>query len=308
MEQDQIGIIRELLNGLRNDLRSDWREYRSQSYNPNSKGAAYEQALAKLLENYLGGTYDIRTRTAVIDDSLKCFDLFSPSQNEIDVVAVFPQSKPQIVFESNNMSWVPYHGVAFICEVKSALTTTALRDDLDKTGKLSEMEREGGFGVTIGGGVTVDYQLKCLVYDEVQSVSTETIYDILEQNKDAWELVLLVEENELIANPKLPFSETVDQPLYRYENTESDLVHLPNGILWFLVYISISIDYPPTISTIEPIFQMMHKEAMYSEFGEEFMKLISKIDEDTLSKLDDGEEVTQERLEELYEEQSDEEF
>lgn len=305
MNYRQHEIINELLEGLRNRLRSQWREYRKQSYNPNSKGAAYEKALANLLRDYVGGTYDIRTRTAVIDDSLECFNIFSPSENEIDVVAIFPQSKPQVVFEADNLSWIPYHGVAFICEVKSALTTTALRDDLAKTGKLAEIEREDGFGVTIGGSTTVNYQLKCLVYDEVKSVSIDTIYDILEQNIDAWDLLLLVERNELIANPKLPFSETAGKPLYCHKNTDAGLVHVHNGLLWFLAYISVSIDYPPSISTVTPLLEMIHREAFFSQFDEEILSLVSQLEEGDLSELEEGEELTKDRLKELLNSQLD---
>ncbi|MCU4750959.1 hypothetical protein OB919_03005 [Halobacteria archaeon AArc-curdl1] len=274
-------VEQELLNGLRNRLRSRWKEYRKQSYNPNTKGGAYEQALAKFLRDYVGGSYDIRTRTAVIDDDLKALELFSPAQNEIDVVASFPQSKPQVVFESEGMTWAPYNGVAFICEVKSTLTTTALREDLEKTGKLSEIEREGGLGVSIGGETTVDYQLKCLVYDDYDSVDMNTVYEILDDNSNAWDLVLLVENDQLIAHPDLPFTETVSNPLYYKNKTDSGIVHTPNGLIWFLSYLSVSIDYPPTITTVNPILQMIHRESIRTNF------------------LPDG--VSLERLEELAE-------
>lgn len=272
-------IISNLLDGLRQKLRSRWQEYRRQSYNQNTKGAAYEEALAKLLTDYVGGAYDIRTRTAVIDDELKCLDLFTPAQNEIDVVAVFPQSRPQIVFESEGMTWVPYHGVAFVCEVKSSLTTTALRDDLEKTAKLQQIERDEGFGVTISGSANVDHQLKCLVYDKASSVSDETLIEILEDNLNAWDLVLLVEDDEIIANPNLPFSETLNHPLYAYGESESEgIVYAPNGLLWFLAFISVSIPHPPTITTVNPLLQMVHREALQE--AEEMAEEIAEGDDD----------------------------
>lgn len=262
MPPEPDDIVSDLLDGLRQKLRSQWQEYRRQSYNQNTKGAAYEEALAKLLTDYLGGAYNIRTRTAILDDELKCLDIFTPAQNEIDVVAVFPQARPQIVFETEGMTWVPYHGVAFICEVKSSLTTTALREDLQKTAKLQEIEREEGFGVTIGGSANVDHQLKCLVYDKSSSVSEETLLDILESKKEAWDLVLLVEDDEIIANPDLPFAETLKHPLYAYGESENEgLVHAPNGLLWFLAFISVSIPHPPAITTVNPLLQMVHREA-----------------------------------------------
>lgn len=263
MSQDPDIVISNLLDGLRQRLRSRWEAYRKQSYNQNTKGAAYEEALAKFLTEYVGGAYDIRTRTAVVDNDLRCFDLFTPAQNEIDVVAIFPQAKPQIVFESEGMTWVPYYGVAFICEVKSSLTTTALRDDLDKTEKLQQIERENGFGVTIGGKSNVNHQLKCLVYDKSSSVSHDTLTEILEENLDAWDLVLLVENDEVIANPNLPFSDTLKHPLYAHGESEDEgLVYAPNGLLWFLAFISVSIPHPPSLTTINPLLQMVHHEAL----------------------------------------------
>lgn len=263
MSPEPNDVISDLLDGLRDRLRSRWEEYRRQSYNPNTKGAAYEKALANFLRDYVGGAYNIQTRTAVIDDELECFDLFTPAQNEIDVVAVFPQSRPQIVFESEGMTWVPYHGVAFICEVKSTLSTTALRDDLEKTAKLQQIERENGFGVTIGGSTNVDHQLKCLVYDNSSSVSDETLIEILEDNLNAWDLLLMVEDDEIIANPNLPFTDTLNNALYAYgASEEKGLVYAPNGLLWFLTFICVSIPHPPSITTVNPLLQMVHREAV----------------------------------------------
>ncbi|WP_126662015.1 DUF6602 domain-containing protein [Haloterrigena salifodinae] len=261
MPPESEEIISDLLTGLRQKLRTQWREYRSQSYNQNTKGEAYEQALANLLTDYVGGAYDIRTRTAVIDDNLDCFELFTPAQNEIDVVATFPQATPQIVFQSQGMTWVPYHGVAFICEVKSRLTTTALRNDLEKTGKLQQIEREGSFGVTIGGNMTVNHQLKCLVYDDSSNVNEETMVEILEENLEAWDLVLLVEEDMIIAHPKLPFTETLENPLFMYTKSENKgSVLARNGLFWLLTYISVSIPHPPSLVTVNPLLQMLQNE------------------------------------------------
>ena len=256
-------IISDLLEGFRQQLRSRWQEYRNQSYNQNTKGAAYEQALAKFLTEYMGGAFDIRTRTAVVDDELECFNLFTPAQNEIDVVATFPQARPQIVFESEGMMWVPYRGVAFVCEVKSRMTTTALRDDLEKTRKLSQIEREDGFGVTIGGSTNVDHQLKCLVYDDASAVNDDTKIEILENNMEAWDLVLLVEDDIIIAHPELPFSENLNHPLYANGTSDKGIVYARNGLLWFLAYLCVSVPHPPTVTTVNPLLQMVHREAYH---------------------------------------------
>ncbi len=264
VEDKKWKTINNLLDGLRNRLKSQWEESRKQSFNSNVKGASYEKTLANFLQEYIGGTYDIYTRIAVIDRKLKCFDLFTPGQNEIDVVASFPQAKPQIVFELEEMTWVPYYGVAFICEVKSELSTTALKEDLKKTGKLSKMERTSEFGVSLKTDSSVEYQLKCLVYDKAPSIDIETVYKILEKNMENWDLVLIVEKDVLLVHPDLPFGERLKNPLFYVKVTDRGIVHASNGLIWFLLFLSVSIDYPPSIVTVNSITNMLFMESMYS--------------------------------------------
>lgn len=299
-------IVNELLNGLRERLKSRWKECRKQSFSPNTKGAAYEKALANFLKDYIGGVYNIHTRTAIIDDELKCFDLFSIEENEFDIVATYKQSKPQIIFEAESMKWVPYNAVPFICEVKSSLSTSNLRSDLEKTTKLSKIEREGGFGVTIGGNMTVDYQLKFLVYDEAPSIDMKTVYDILEENMEGWELVLLVEDDELIANPRLPFSKILSD--FAPKKTDSGIVHSSNGLIWFLTYISVSIVHPPAITTVRPILNMMNyeffsilrnyikKSSNFEELQEQLSEEGLKVDKETLKEVANEFEEVEEKI------------
>lgn len=258
--------IDEMLENLEEALKSDWREYRRQSFNANTKGAAYEKALAALLTEYLGEVFEIRTRTAIIDRELDCFQKLSPGQNEIDIVASFKQSKPHIVFESQDMTWVPYNGVAFVCEVKSELKTTSLREDLAKLNKLRELgvDPSDRFGVLISGDSTVQHQMMTLAYDKSSEVSEESLVDILENNLTTWDLVLLVEEDVLIANPNLPFSQQVgvemeDGRKMNFNGTtigDEDLMMYPSGFLWFLSYICTSIPHPPVVQTINPLIAM----------------------------------------------------
>ncbi|MGV9200464.1 MAG: DUF6602 domain-containing protein [Promethearchaeia archaeon] len=257
-------IIKRLLDGLSNRLRSQWEEYRRQRVSSDAKGDSYENSLADFLKEYLGGTYDFHTKAAIIDEKLECFNLFSSKQNEFDVVAKFSQCKPQFIFKLEDMEWIPYNGVAFICEVKSSLNSTNLKDDLEKTGKLSEIEREEMRGVTIEGDMTVDHQLKCLVYDDSISITKETIFETLENNMDSWDLILLVDMDELIVNPKLPFSSKVRNSIHCLKTRASDIILLPNGLIWFLTFLSVSIPHPPSLTVVNPILNMVQKESKHS--------------------------------------------
>lgn len=239
-----------LFNGFKNQLRSKWKDYRDQSFNQNTKGYAYEKALSDLLTDYFGGVFDIHTRAAIIDTNTKCFDYFTLGENEFDVIATFKQAKPQIVFEQNEMRWLPYNSVAFICETKSKLDSSSLTDDLEKVKKLRKISVsfENRFGVTITGKYTAKHQLNFLVYDRT-SIAQKTLLQKTQDNLSAWDAILLVEEDNILVNPKLPYSNILPK-------VESISIS-GNGLVHFIGLISGSVPHPTSVNTINTLFNLM---------------------------------------------------
>lgn len=271
-----------LLDKVQSQLDSDWDDIRD--LKAGAKGTHYERKLKKFLHQYYGNIYDIRTKTAVIDPDGECFDIFDfTGDDEYDVVASFKQSNPKIVFETGEepekIPWVPYISAAFIIEVKSSLTKQALEGDLEKLNKLTQLDPtiEDRFDLNMTGGYTIDQPLKCLVYDR-ESIAEETLNELLEDHLEDWHLVLIVEEDTIILNSRLPFAQSLipasnkfgpaeideslpDEALDAIEDefdfdTDPDILTTDRGLLNFITAIAVSIPDPLSISTIDTILSM----------------------------------------------------
>lgn len=283
-----------IIEGCNQQLRDQWRQHRKQSFNANTKGATYETTLKKFLDNYYSDIYNIYTRTAVVDRDLECFDTFDAGESELDVVACFKQAVPGIILESGDMRWVPYDGVAFVCEVKSKLTTSSLESDLEKLAKLNNLGRDhpsrrfdpkrtGQTKMHWDGGrvkTTTNRQLKCLVYDE-SSISPESLMEKLQVDTKIWDLVLVVEDDIILASPNLPF---VDGWYDRFEipvdieeldddaELLPDVLVLPEGVLWFILLIGISVPRPSPFDATQALLQLVQRE--WKEEPSKYNKMI----------------------------------
>jgi len=300
MDSDPNAII----EGFSQKLQSEWEQHRRQSFNTNTKGKAYERALKGFLEEYFDGVYKIQTRTAVIDSKLNCFDVLSAGENEIDVVASFRQAIPNLILKSGDMIWVPWDAVSFICEVKSSITKGSLESDLEKLAALTELgstyrggrfpQMTGRTSLTTGNNpnkrtvqsdVTVDHQLKCLVYDE-NKISGESLLEVATEFTEIWDLILIVDDNTILVSPELPF---VDGWYSRFQDIElengdqinlaeahPDVLVLPDGLVWFILLISMSIPRPPPFDASTSLMRLVQGD--WQDENHEYSQLISAWD------------------------------
>lgn len=268
-----------LFERVEEQLRHNWDEIRE--VYANSKGNIYEQTLSDFLSSYFGGVYDINTKVAFIDSNLVCFEEFDFTQGneEIDVVASFSQSNPRIIWEtgqdSRDLKWVPFEGIAFICEVKSQFTKQNLIKDLEKLESISQVSDalEDRFSLTITGEYTISNPIQCLVYDKA-SISDDTLENILTTNYSHWHMILLVESNVLLLNRNLPFSKCflpgthlsnldfdpleAAQILDRMNaDLDPDIITLDNGLFWFLIVLSASIPQPMSVNTANSLLSLV---------------------------------------------------
>lgn len=289
-----------LFERVQEQLRHEWEEYR-ELYAQN-KGSTYEESFANLLTSYFGGVYDIHTKAAVIDSESMSFEIFDfiHGEDELDVLATFSQAKPRVVFETGEgkgeLRWVPLESVAFFCEIKSQLTKQAIEDDFEKLNKISRLTEtlDGRFGPMIGGDLTISDPLRCLVYDR-ESISVDTLSDILQNHLSDWHLLLIVENDVLLLNRNIPLAENFvpssqmfgtdempeipDEALsYIQERTDidvdPDIITMKNGLFMFLLTMAATIPDPLSVNTANSLQAISDgftfNTSVKTEFEDEF--------------------------------------
>lgn len=251
----------QLAKDIRSQLVREWEQLRDQVHNPSNKGGSYEEGLHDLLSKYYGNVYDFYQQPVIIDKNLQVFDTFDTShgQHEIDVVALFRQANPQIVFDIRNMTYVPLEGVAFICEVKNKVDSGRLENDLEKLSKVRSLtDSNRDLGVVISGDYSTKRQLLCLVYDQ-SNISQETQNDLLFRYRSAWDLMLVIDDDEIVINTNLPitdhfgssFSLTHPRMVEDAIELKFPMITSDNALMTFFLILSASIPAPPSVPTIE---------------------------------------------------------
>ncbi|GAB3705142.1 hypothetical protein [Halorubrum pallidum] len=195
------------------------------------------------------------------------------------------------------MTYVPLIGTAFLCEVKSKIDSGRLEKDLTKLRKVSKLAKseQRTFAISQTGTYTTNSQIKCLVYDE-RSISDERLVDQLIEYQDAWDLLLIVQDDVLFVNSSLPFFDDMRGPAdvvsdefdideisfddsiieddseidsEQVAKMKSDLKMsirkdrnfgtLNNGMAWFLLLLSASIPRPLGIDTADTLKNLIEK-------------------------------------------------
>lgn len=237
---------KDLLKKIEDKLKGDFERIKKQYYNTGEKGRCYENILKNFLEEYMEGVLDFYTRSFIIDRYCDCFDIFKKVENEFDVVATFSTSIPKLIFSIENLKYIPYDSIAFICEVKQTLTKSFLEKDLKKFRKLSNLKFKRDFPASAKySKVVVDRPLRCLVYEE-KEIGKKTFEKIISMYEEYCDMILIIENNLLWINKNLP----ITQALILEERLKNKHQLLNDGILLFLLYLSVSISYPMIASTI----------------------------------------------------------
>lgn len=267
-----------LISNFQTQLEHQWNRFRAIDADDSSRGSSYERALQDLLEEYFGGRFDILSNCSIMDSELACFEAFGKnSENEIDVVALFSHASPRIILRETDVNWIPLEGVSFLCEVKSRIDKGRLESDLEKLQILRslEIEPDDRFGTKVHGDYSVDHQLHCLVYDR-SSIADETLNTLL-SDTNAWDMVLLVENDTLIVNSSIPVIKYLESMAIASQVSETDMVNeelsevvipgdgngsmlsVGNGLAWFIIGISITIPVPLGITTVSSLSQLIRR-------------------------------------------------
>ena len=248
-------IVRRVVDGIGTQLRDKFEELRPHYYNANTKGAGYEKVLKEVLSDYLDSIVSIHDRCFLIDRNLDLLNTIPYDKNEFDIVATFNSACPKIVFQTDTLKYIPLDAVAFLIEVKQTITKPALKEDLDKMDYISKINTDGRFGVTFTGMYSVSHPMKILAYYDKQ-IDDKEFFDILIEHLEDWDAILLVEEDILYVNPRLPW---VNKILNKFT---IEKFH-PHALFWIILIISISLTISPmtnTASTFVNMWKSYYKE------------------------------------------------
>jgi len=151
------------------------------------------------------------------------------------------------------MYWVPYDGVGFICEVKCNPTKSNLEKDLTKLQKLVNLRTDPNerFRRPAMQAEAMTHQIHCLVNDE-NSFSDESHRELFKEYPDAWDLVLIVNEDKLYINSTLPYLNLcLIQVLAAHLNGHISIMDCLGPSLRYLFHFHILI-----VHTINPILKL----------------------------------------------------
>jgi hypothetical protein len=163
--------------------------------------------LKDFFESYLSGAYEFLVRVGVLDAELKVKSILKPEENEFDVVAIYKNALPKLVYQR----LIPYDSVAFIVEAKQTLTLRDLRKDLKKLCKLAELKSEK-YRLRLlpklrdkqGKEVALDRPLRFLFYYESHAKS-EKVHEILSGELcKFWDICVILKDKVLLWNSTLP--------------------------------------------------------------------------------------------------------
>jgi hypothetical protein len=193
------------LESINKELRSKFEELRSLKLNANTKGGEYEKHVANLLHDYLGSRFEFHVRAHLIDAEMEYLNIFSTGENEIDIIGTFSNALPRIILKVGDTRYVSYDAVAFTVDIKSRLDRQKLGQDLDKLSKISKLRKSPPAvgSVMYARSHFLDRPLRCLFYFE-KSIDRIEMEKILDKYYSAWDIILLIDNNEILLNGSLP--------------------------------------------------------------------------------------------------------
>lgn len=216
-----------LLGAIEQQLNNRFNEIRSEKYNPNTKGFDYEIVLKDFLNSYLNGGFNFFVRVGILDVGLKVKSVLKAKQNEFDVVAVYKNAIPKLVYQR----LVPYDSVAFIAEAKQTLTLTSLKKDLERFRKVAELktgryrfhllpqihDREGKYPF-------LERPLRMLFYYEAKAKG-EKVHELLcGELGQFWDICVILKKEVVLLNSTLPIVKKVRKPEHYIQEPKYPLI------------------------------------------------------------------------------------
>jgi hypothetical protein len=108
-----------LYRAIEGQIKNSIEGFKYLNYNPNTKGADYEEVICDPLNTYLGSRFDFYSRAQIVGREIKYTRLFKGRAKEIDVVGTFKEATPKIVVKVRKTRIIPYDAISLLSEVKS---------------------------------------------------------------------------------------------------------------------------------------------------------------------------------------------
>ena len=245
-----------IIDVINSEISQEFNKLKGIHMNPNTQGGVYEKSISEFFTKYLGSRFDFHVRAQLLDVNMEYLNLLSHGKNEVDVVATFNNCYPKIVMKVGDENFIPYDGVAFMVEIKTTIKKDTLTSDLDKfeiinTLPLSE-DRLGG--AIVGGDYIIEKPIRILLYFE--SEIDRTVMDtLLEEHYSAWDIVFILQKNEILLNPSLPFVKN----MMERRNVNSKIFSFggDNLFILFLLIVSTTIPIPAAgVNTIRAFLNL----------------------------------------------------
>jgi hypothetical protein len=144
----------------------------------------------------------------IVDSEMQYTKILQGVANEIDVVGTFNTTAPKIVLKTEGLVIIPYDAIALLSEVKSELTKRKLEEDLNKLRNIMQLKISSNRflpqGVLGFKEMKSDIPFRLLVYFK-KSIDDAVMEGLLTQYLEVWDVVFLVQKEEVIINRTLPF-------------------------------------------------------------------------------------------------------
>jgi len=249
--------VQRIVEAMSSTTTGKFKEIREIHYNPNVKGGSYEVVVREFLANYLGGRFEFYNRCSLLDTKLHIHEVFSPNENEWDVVGTFRSVVPQVVLERAGAPIIPYDATALIVAVKQTLSLENLAKDLERYNRLRQVQFSK-FGLSCFGDYSVGQPMRLLFYYEGQ-VGQKQKEALL--NEDAsWDLLISFSEQSFVANRAVPLAAKL------LSQSSLALLHVTEHALpWLLLFISASLPFPLGRNTGDLMYNLLRES--YSKYA-----------------------------------------
>lgn len=259
-----------MIKAIEGQIKNNIKGFEYLTYNPNTKGADYEKVICDLLNAYLGSRFEFYTRAQIVDRELKHRRIFQGGFREIDVVGTFNTTAPKIFLKAGHSVIIPYDAIALLAEVKSVLNKKRLTEDLQRLEKLMQLKVfENRFPIRKIVGINekvfgfpemrADIPLRLLIYFKTPKDNT-IMEELLNRYSGVWDVVFLVDKEEIILNKDLPFVQALFKARMPDRTPNSKfIIWGDTPFLMLLVAITRTIPIPPAVDALASLIDITRR-------------------------------------------------